>query len=229
MALLSSSAFALTGEEKEECTREIVSCVIRCAAVVNRREPPCALSAADCGEALSHLRSALTLAYDEDACDCVPWSQAHLYLGHIMRALRRLPEAEDAYAEAAGIGAGAAARGDFSEEAASKEAAACLLYLDERKRVDRRMGGVWERYRLGPLHGGEDDSDDDVVKRRARRLRDRLNSAAAWDPEHHVVVQPAAATAKKPCIVTPGPDALPHPAGGRAEIKDAARLGLKAD
>ncbi|RYP43579.1 hypothetical protein DL770_011574 [Monosporascus sp. CRB-9-2] len=202
MALLSSSSFDLTEEEKVQCTEDIVSSLVRCASIVNRRQP---LSLADCGDALSALYDALVLAYDEDACASAPWSQSHLYLGHIMQALERDADAEDAYAEAASVKSS-----DFTEQAAASEAASSLLRIEQRKRSAKRRGGLWDSYVLEP------PSCD--VKSRGQRMRDLLKAREIWSQEEIPVIRSVTAARKKPCIVTPAPNALPqNPAGQRAK------------
>ncbi|RYP00277.1 hypothetical protein DL763_000888 [Monosporascus cannonballus] len=201
MALLGSPSFDLTEEEKVQCTEDIVASLVRCTSIVNRRR---SLSLADCGDALSSLHDALALAYDEDACDSAPWSQSHLYLGHIMQALERDADAEDAYAEAASVKSN-----DFTEQAAAREAASNLLRIEQRKRSAKRKGGLWDSYVLEP------PSYD--VKSRGQRLRELLKAGEVWNPEGIPDIRSVAAARKKPCIVTPALNALPHPAGQRAK------------
>ncbi|RYP46415.1 hypothetical protein DL768_007382 [Monosporascus sp. mg162] len=200
MALLSSSSFDLTEEEKVQCTEDIVSSLVRCASIVNSRQP---LSLADCGDALGALHGALALASDEDACASAPWSQSYLYLGHIMQALERGADAEDAYAEAASVESN-----DFTEQAAAREAASSLLRIEQRKRSAKRKGGLWDSYVLEP------PSYD--VKGRGRRLRDLLKAEEIWNQEDIPVIRSVAAATKKPCIATPAPNAPSNPAGKRA-------------
>ncbi|RYP77433.1 hypothetical protein DL771_001228 [Monosporascus sp. 5C6A] len=199
MALLSSSPFDLTEEEKVQCTEDIVSSLVQCASIVNRRQ---SLSPADYGDALSSLHDALALAYDEDACASAPWSQSHLYLGHIMRALERDADAEDAYAEAASVKSN-----DFTEQAAAREAAGNLLRIEQGKRSAKRKGGLWDTYVLEP------PSYD--AKSRGQRLRDLLKTREIWDQEEIPIIWSVAAAREKPCIMPPAPNAPPHPAGQR--------------
>ncbi|RYP60306.1 hypothetical protein DL769_008179 [Monosporascus sp. CRB-8-3] len=201
MTLLSSSSFDLTEEEKVQCTEDIVTSLVQCASIINRRQ---SLSLADCDDALSSLHDALALAYDEDACASAPWSQSHLYLGHIMQALERDADAEDAYAEAASVKSN-----DFAEQAAVREAASNLLRTEQRKRSAKRKGGLWDSYVLKP------PSYD--VKSRGQRLRELLKTREIWNQEGVPVIRSVAAAREKPCIVTPAPSALLHPAGQRAK------------
>ncbi|RYO82269.1 hypothetical protein DL764_009638 [Monosporascus ibericus] len=201
MALLSLSSFDLTQEEKVQCTGDVISSLVRCASIVNRRQP---LLPADCGDALSALHDALALAYDEDACASAPWSQSHLYLGRIMQALERDADAEDAYAEAASVRSN-----DFIEQAAAREAASSLVRIEQRKRSAKRRGGLWGGHVLEP--------PEYDVKSRGQRLRSLLEAREIWRQEEEPVIRSVAAARKKPCIVTPAPNALPNPAGKRAK------------
>lgn len=209
MSLLSSSAFALTEEEMGQSTQDIISCLTHAAAIVNRRR---SLSATDCGEALVAIKEALVPAYDGAACDAVPWSQCHLYLGHIARALRRLPEAEDAYAEAAST-----LSDDPAEQVASEEAAANLLHLQKKRKDERRKGGLWAQQQLEPS-----SPSIAVGKNRSQRLREFLHST--WNPEGDLHVQQTKIVTRRPVIMTPTRNVMPYPARGNGDAKGGPRL-----
>lgn len=187
MALPVSSAFDLTKEEKEQCKNDILFCLTECATILRRKQP---LSLTDCEKAFGVLHNALVLAYDDDVRDSPPWAQSHLLLGHIMRAIRCLPEAEDAYIEAASI-----ISNDSSERAAAKEAAISLFYIEKAKKANRRKGGIWNMYKLQVPSANS--------RTRGERLRDHLNSPIVWYQEHTVVVPVVATITKKPRIVNP--------------------------
>ncbi|KAK7745194.1 hypothetical protein SLS62_009907 [Diatrype stigma] len=203
--LPASSAFALTDEEMAQSTHDIALCLARAAAIINRGR---SLSIADCSEAFGAIKEALIPAYDEAACDAVPWAQCHLYLGHIARALRRLPEAEDAYAEAAST-----LSDDPAEQDASEEAAANLVHLQKKRKDERRKGRIWANQPL------EEPSSPSIAsgKSRSQRLHEFLH--ATWNPEGDLHIQRMPVMRRRPVTVTPTRNAIRYPDGGDSEVR----------
>lgn len=189
MSLLSFSAFDLSEEELVQSTQDIISCLAQAATIVDRRK---SLSAADYREALYAIKEALVPAYDDAAGDAVPWARSHLYLGHIARGLRKLPEAEDAYAEAAST-----LSDDPAEQHAAKEAAVNLRSLQRKRKDERRRGGIWEPQRP------ESSSPTTAAfgKTRSQRIREFLHTT--WDPEGDLHVQKKSIISRPPVTVTP--------------------------
>ena len=213
MALLNSTAFEFTAEEKAECSRDILTSLVRCIAIVNNPKGTRALSMDDCTQALGYLHDALTLAYDEDLRDV--WAQAHLYLGHLMRALRRSDEAEDAYAEAASVRSP-----HLSEQEAVKQAVLDLSRIQHQKKADHRLGGFWGGYAIGPEPPTAVPTDAKTCNRNLRQL---LGSAAELMSGNIPTMREVGARREQPCVVTPAADALPQSTGKRAELKQAPR------
>ncbi|KAI1505773.1 hypothetical protein F5X99DRAFT_367642 [Biscogniauxia marginata] len=95
MALLRTPVFELTRREKLLFRRDIELLLRQCERILaNDRNK---LSVVDYSEALRLVREALMLANDNDACESAPLARCNLYKGHILRGLRKYPEARDAY------------------------------------------------------------------------------------------------------------------------------------
>ena len=211
MALLNSS-FELTMEEKTECSRDILTSLVRCTAIINNPGPE-GLSMTDYTEALGHLHDALTLAYDEDLRDV--WAQAHLYLGHIMRARRRFSDAQDAYTEAASVRST-----HLSEQVAVKDARLGLQSIQHQKKADHRRGGFWGGRAIGP---GSPTRAPIDARTRNRGLRELLGSAAELMAENIPTLRDVEARREQPCVVTPAADAVQQATGERAKVGQAPR------
>lgn len=167
----------------------------------------------DYTEALGHLHDALTLAYDEDLRDV--WAQAHLYLGHIMRARRRFSDAQDAYTEAASVRST-----HLSEQVAVKDARLGLQSIQHQKKADHRRGGFWGGRAIGP---GSPTRAPIDARTRNRGLRELLGSAAELMAENIPTLRDVEARREQPCVVTPAADAVQQATGERAKVGQAPR------
>ncbi|CAJ2506510.1 Uu.00g006400.m01.CDS01 [Anthostomella pinea] len=156
MALLNTSAFDLSMEEKLATREHIEELLLSCESLLasDRRQPS---EADDAGaddaeadyvkavyaEAYGLLREALLFARDPDAGEFAPLARCQLYKGHILRALKKYPEAYDAYRLASTV------RGhDSKDRLASEEALSivenCEKNLAKKLAEAKRNGGVWE-------------------------------------------------------------------------------------
>ncbi|KAI0007337.1 hypothetical protein F4779DRAFT_619688 [Xylariaceae sp. FL0662B] len=136
MSVPNMPSFDLTTEEKYSMEEEVYSLLAHGASLLDSRRKNLSLN--DYCEAFYVIKHALYLANDPDACDKAPLAQCNLYMGHILQALHRYPEALDVYRIASKV-----CTSNAMDRYASGEAASLTLVMDEKVRRAKREGGVW--------------------------------------------------------------------------------------
>ncbi|KAI1078702.1 hypothetical protein F5B20DRAFT_582054 [Whalleya microplaca] len=130
-------SFDLSREEKLSTEGDVYSLLAYCASLLDHRRERVSLN--DYCEAFYVVKEALYLANDPDACEKAPLARCNLYMGYILQALNRYPEALDAYRIASKV----RGNNDAMDRHASHEAADLMLAMDRKVRRVKREGGVW--------------------------------------------------------------------------------------
>ncbi|KAL7625850.1 hypothetical protein AAE478_005073 [Parahypoxylon ruwenzoriense] len=124
-----------TVDEKAETKRYINSCLRRCAALLDDDQADRYQARHDAHGVVS---DALSLAKDPDACESPPLAKCNLYLGHVLRAMKKYGEARNAYLEAS-----KSPTYDSVDRAASQQAAEFASEMEQKVRDRKRKGGIW--------------------------------------------------------------------------------------
>ncbi|KAI0835212.1 hypothetical protein F5Y06DRAFT_299886 [Hypoxylon sp. FL0890] len=129
-------SFSITDVEKVENVNHINSLLRRCIFLLESYGKR--LSAFDLRDASFAVHDALFMANDLDACESPPLAKCYLYQGHVLGAMKKYPEARDAYQKAARISSR-----NFAERAASEMAAGLAVRMEDEIRDGKRKAGIW--------------------------------------------------------------------------------------
>ncbi|KAI1135568.1 hypothetical protein F5Y05DRAFT_405769 [Hypoxylon sp. FL0543] len=129
-------SFSITKAEKTENVNHIDSLLRRCGSLLESYGK--SLSAFDLRDASFAVHDALFMANDPGACESPPLAKCYLYQGHVLGAMKKYPEARDAYQKAARISSS-----NYIERAASELAAGLAVHMEHEIREGKRKGGIW--------------------------------------------------------------------------------------
>ncbi|KAI1494101.1 hypothetical protein F5X96DRAFT_56423 [Biscogniauxia mediterranea] len=166
--------FELTRKEKRLFRDDVVLLLRKCEMILanDRFE----ISIVDYAEAFRHVRDALLLANDPDACESAPLARCNLYKGHILHGLRRYPEARDAY-----LAASKAKPTDSLDAVCSRTATRLVSVMDRKILEKKRAAGIWEMSGGGNFRASTAQLFESDV--RDPRLKKIGLGTEFWDPE----------------------------------------------